>query len=208
MSDEITRPMRTNLATWAVPTCHIAAVANFLHDVLPNESYDPHFRGQEIKTTYFDTAKFHLRKARVKGDQYLTCRLRSYDGPNENYALSVKTEAEKWRQEISSSEAHRIFLDPERVRLKMPGHLWARMYTLIGNDPICAVAKVCCRRYACENVEDRYTLDTAVSTDRGKCLSTAVLEFKSTVEDAIPGLPADLVLPPMKLSKFLWATEV
>ena len=52
--------LRSNLATWAVPVQLLPAVGNWMHDVLPNESYDPHFRGQKLETTYFDTQAFAL----------------------------------------------------------------------------------------------------------------------------------------------------
>jgi hypothetical protein len=53
------------------------------------------------------------------------------------------------------------------------------------------------------------TLDLDVACDRGKRLPFAVLEFKSTTPDAVP--PDQLValrLPALKISKFLWSTEV
>jgi hypothetical protein len=67
---------------------------------------------------------------------------------------------------------------------------------------------VCCRRYAVEDKQDRLTLDVDVATDTGKALPTGVLEFKSTVAAAGPP-PAlsSLGLRPIKLSKFLWATQ-
>ena len=72
--------MRTNLGTWAVPTDRLPCVAGVLLDVLPAEMYDPSFRGQALETTYFDTADFDLRKARVGKDRYLTLRVRCYRG--------------------------------------------------------------------------------------------------------------------------------
>jgi hypothetical protein len=71
------------------------------------------------------------------------------------------------------------------------------------------VVTVYCRRYAVEDDQDRLTLDCCVHTDRGKELGYGVLEFKSTQPDESP--PGRLVRPalrPLKLSKFLWATEV
>jgi hypothetical protein len=44
--------LRTNLATWAVPIDALPAVANVLHDFLPNEPFDSNFRGQHLETTY------------------------------------------------------------------------------------------------------------------------------------------------------------
>ena len=48
-----------------------------------------------------------------------------------------------------------------------------------------------------------------VDTDSGKRLSFGVLEFKSNRPDAeVPDTIARLALKPLKISKFLWATEV
>ena len=58
--------IRTNLDTFAVPTCYLPAVAHFMHDALPNEPYDPHFNGQPLITTYYDTKDFNLRKAATR----------------------------------------------------------------------------------------------------------------------------------------------
>src|SRR5579872_4222230 len=69
-------PLRTNLGTWAVPDAELPAVAAALLDALPAEPFDPAFRGQELETTYFDTPDFALRKARRRGGQYLTLRVR------------------------------------------------------------------------------------------------------------------------------------
>ena len=71
-----------------------------------------------------------------------------------------------------------------------------------------AVAWVECHRYAVEDEQDRVTLDTQVRTDTGKTLPRAVLEFKSTRPDKPPDALTALHLRPIKLSKFLWATEV
>src|SRR5438309_2103524 len=99
--------LRSNLGTWAVPVQLLPAVGNWMHDILPNESYDPHFHGQRLETTYLDTPAFALRKARLAGDRYLTLRIRCYEnGQTRTYALSAKTEAEKWRQEITTGTAH------------------------------------------------------------------------------------------------------
>src|SRR4051812_44328812 len=105
--------LRTNLATWAVPGRSLPAVAGALLDSLPREAFDPDFRGQLLETTYFDTRTLDLRRARRKGDKYLTLRLRCYggaDGPAgpdaDTYALSAKTEDRKWRLEVEPATAH------------------------------------------------------------------------------------------------------
>jgi hypothetical protein len=75
-----------------------------LCSLLPPEKYDEDFNGQALETIYFDTTNFNLRKARLKKDQYCTVRIRCY--PGDVYALSAKTESEKFRQEIQSDLAH------------------------------------------------------------------------------------------------------
>jgi hypothetical protein len=202
--------MRQNLQTWSVPACQLPAVAHVLHDVLPNELYDPHFLGQRLATTYFDTQCFALRKARRRKDRYLTLRVRCYEGPDgsELYALSAKTEQDKWRQEIEPELARLLLEVNEDIGGLLPANLLARLQELAGNDPLVPVVTVCCRRYAVEDDEDRFTLDVDVSTDTGKALPFAVLELKSTDPAARP--PASLALLSLrliKLSKFLWATD-
>jgi hypothetical protein len=76
------------------------------------------------------------------------------------------------------------------------------------NTPV-PVVTVFCRRYAVEDDQDRLTLDCCVYTDRHKHLTYGVLEYKSTNRKAAPpGRLTRLGLRPLKLSKFLWATEV
>ncbi len=202
--------MRRNLATWSVPSCHLPAVAHVLHDVLPNEVYDPHFQGQLLRTTYFDSDEFALRKARSRKGQYLTLRVRCYQAPDgsEVYALSAKTEQEKWRQEIDPNLAEMLLNGLEEVEDFLPAHLLARLQELADKDPLVPVVTLCCRRYAVEDDVDRFTLDVDVATDTGKDLACAVLEFKSAALFALPPARLDLLgLRPMKLSKFLWATD-
>jgi hypothetical protein len=215
-------PLRTNVGTWAVPICSLPAVAHFLHDVLSNEPWDPHFWGQALETTYFDTPGRALRSARQKGERYLTLRLRCYDAPDQPalYAISAKTESEKWREEVSEADAQAVLDRPGRLADFLPAPLLARFLALAEGELQAAVA-VCCRRYAVEGDEDRYTLDVGVETDLGKCLPHAVLERKCAgpapgVAGAAgppplaPGPPAALRalrLRPIKLSKFLWATR-
>src|SRR5262249_43680333 len=101
------RDLRSNLGTWAVPPALTPAVVALMREVLPCEPYDPEFHGQELETTYFDTLDFDLRKARRRGDQYLTLRLRRYR-PSEAYAISAKTETDKFRTEIEPEQAEAI----------------------------------------------------------------------------------------------------
>lgn len=201
--------LRRNLGTWAVPTASLPQVAGALRDALPPETYDPDFDGQRLETTYFDTPDFALRQARRRGDRYLTLRLRCY-GADEAYALSAKTEGEKWRQEVPAALADAILrgqAPPDVFLGLLPGNLLARLQELIGDTELVPVVRVCCTRFAVEDARDRLTLDVAVTTDTGKCLGTHVLEFKSTDRGAPPpGRLGSLDLRPMKLSKFLWAT--
>src|SRR5579872_5660934 len=92
---------RGNLGTWAVPGCQVPAVAGMMLATYPAEPFDPGFRGQRLCTTYFDTAKLHLRQARRQGTHYLTLRMRHYQ-PSGAFALSAKTESEKIRVDVSA----------------------------------------------------------------------------------------------------------
>jgi hypothetical protein len=201
--------LRRNLGTWAVPTTSLPQVAGVLRDALPPEAYDPDFNGQRLETTYFDTPGFALRKARRRGDRYLTLRLRCY-GANESYALSAKTEGEKWRQEVPAALADAILggrAPPDVFVGLLPGNLLARLQELVGDEGLVPVVQVCCTRFAVEDARDRLTLDAGVTTDTGKCLGVHVLEHKSTDRGAPPpGRVGALGLRPVKLSKFLWAT--
>ncbi|HEV3259455.1 MAG TPA: hypothetical protein VG013_21495 [Gemmataceae bacterium] len=200
-----TTTLRTNLGTWAVPTDRLPGVAGVLLDALPAEVYDPLFQGQALETTYFDTTGFDLRKARAGRDRYLTLRVRCYG--TASYALSAKTESEKWRAEIEPARAELLLAGAASPADDLPGRLRARLLEL-GAEDLGPVVTVCCRRYAVEDDTDRLTLDVGVHTDAGKCLPFAVLEFKSTDTDGGPPgrLPA-LRLRPIKLSKFLWSTR-
>jgi VTC domain len=206
-----TQDLRHNLATWAVPNHTLPALGSWMHDAAPNEVYDPHFRGQRLETVYFDTADFALRKARVKKDHYVTVRIRCY-GVNDTYALSVKTERAKTRRELEGTIAELLIKNgwpyPDAYGV-LPADIQARLLTLLQGEPLVPVVKVCCRRYAVEDETERFTLDTHIHTDTGKCLPCAVLEFKSSQQGApLPGGLGALRLRPIKLSKFLWATEV
>jgi hypothetical protein len=209
--------LRSNLGTWAIPDCWLPAVAALLRQQWHTEDYDPQFQGQYLQTTYFDTPDFDLRRARRKGDQYLTLRLRCYrtgsaaggDSPEETYALSAKTESEKFRQEIGAGAA-RWILDGSPSWLDLlPANLQARLLALAEEADLQPVVTVCARRYAVENDQERLTLDVAIQTDTGKRLPYSVLEFKSADADQPPpDLVQRLRLRPIKLSKFLWATRV
>jgi hypothetical protein len=207
--------LRSNICTWAVPCARVPAVAYCLPHLAPTESFDPTFRGQALETTYFDTPGLDLRRARHQGDRYLTLRLRCYRTPGgeEVYALSAKTESQKWRREIAAEDAAAIsqalhVIGPE---VFLPADLLARLRELAGEQGyhLVPAARVSCRRYAVENDQDRFTLDVGVRTDTGKCLPFAVLEYKCADGSAsIPGMLLSLPIRPLKLSKFLWATEV
>lgn len=210
-----TADTRTNFGTWTVPDVQLPAVASFLHDVLPNEAYDPHFRGQRLETTYFDTRDFELRKNRRVHEQYLTLRLRCYAPPGgaASYAVSAKTEVEKFRAEVAPALADALLAAGADVAgllvQVLPANLQARLLDVSHEKPVLPVAAVCCRRYAVEDDEDRYTLDVGVHTDTGKRLPAAILEYKSNQVQPPPP-PASLLqigLRPLKLSKFLWATD-
>jgi hypothetical protein len=209
MNDLPARDLRDNLGTWAVPACAVPAVAHALTACLPVELFDPTFHGQDLTTTYFDTPGFDLRKARNRGDRYLTLRIRAYQ-PSNTYALSAKTEAAKFRLALDAATAEFLLAGHLGLGLEalLPGDLLARLGDLTHGATLLPVAAVGFRRYAVEDDVDRLTLDTDVHTDAGKPLWTNVLEFKSTRPDAVPPpAVAALDLKPMKLSKFLWATR-
>lgn len=200
--------LRSNLGTWAVPADRVPAVAAALLGALPREAFDPAFAGQRLATTYFDTPRLRLRRARRKGDRYLTLRVRSYqpqDGP-QAWALSAKTESGKFREEITAEDALALLDAPDAgplLAVRLPADLAARLVEM-AEGPLVPAARVSCQRYAVEDDRDRLTLDVDVRTRAGKALPFGVLEFKSTQGDAVP---PSLGLPPLKLSKFLWATE-
>jgi hypothetical protein len=202
--------LRTNLGTWAVPAARAPAVARVLLDTLPPEAFDPAFRGQALATSYFDTAGLALRKARRTGSRYLTLRIRCYPAPGgEVYAVSAKTGEQKWRAEIAAEVAGAM-LDGPSGSLEwaeiLPPELYARLLGLAGDEPLRPVVTVHCHRYAVEDRSDRLTLDLGVATDTGKCLPYGVLEFKSANPGAAPPDLGTLVRP-IKISKFLWATQ-
>jgi hypothetical protein len=197
--------LRTNVASWAIPISRLPAVAYCLPHLAPTESFDPTFAGQHLHTTYFDTQKLLLRKARTTQDRYLTLRLRCYG--DEVYALSAKTKDQKWRQEITRDDADAILAQPSMLLAGLPADLAARYQEIAGDRPLVQAVCIHCHRYAVESTQDRFTLDVGVRTDTGKELPFAVLEYKSTDPGATaPGSLLGLAIRPLKLSKFLWAS--
>lgn len=203
----------SNRATWGVPDNRLPALGSVMHDLLPNESYDPRFVGQDISTDYFDSPRRELIRARRKSRHYLTLRLRQYsppDGQPNAWALSAKCDLGKWRQQISAQEAHLIRTNqmPDWAETYLPANLLARLQGLVvdsANLVVCV--NVRCRRYAVEDASQRFTLDVGLRTDLGKKYGCSVLEFKSVQEDApVPSNLQRLSLRPLKLSKFRWAT--
>jgi hypothetical protein len=211
-----TGPLRSNLGTWAVTAGQLPMVAATMLGVLPREVFDPGFRGQHLETTYFDTANYDLRKARVGKDKYLTLRIRCYRQDGEDtvqYALSAKTESGKVRFPLDPKDAEAILAGQYFTwpQVLLPGDLQARLLELTGDAPLFAVVCVHARRYAVETTEgegQRLTLDAGVTTDTGKRLPFGVLEFKSSDPgDVVPAAILALNLRPIKSSKFLWATN-
>jgi hypothetical protein len=213
MNPSLYGTLRRNLGTWAASEAQSPRVAGVMLNLLPRESFDPAFGGQHLRTTYFDTLAYDLRKARRKGDRYLTLRLRGYgsaDGGATQYALSAKTEKEKLRYPLDARHAQSI-LAGEYLRWTedlLPGDMQARLLELAGDATLYPVVCVHAHRYAVEDDQDRITLDVAVRTDTGKRLPFHVVEFKSAKKDeAPPGPLIALGLRPIKSSKFLWATN-
>jgi hypothetical protein len=206
--------LRRNAGTWAVPSHALPAVANRMRALLAPETFDLGFTGQFLETTYFDTPHFALRKARRRGDSYLTLRIRCYQAPGqpEAYALSAKTDDQKFRTPLDSATADDLLQGANLASVLaryLPGDLLARLADLVGDEPLGPVMTVCARRYAVEDDTDRCTLDASVATDTGRELPYGVLEFKSRLPGAQPPPSlAALALRPIKLSKFLWATRV
>jgi hypothetical protein len=201
MSKELPN-LRNNITTWAVPVNQVPAVTEAMLDTLPPEDYDPSFHGQELVTTYFDTQKLDLRKRRLSRDNYMTLRVRCYQGAGDDaYALSAKTEEEKFRVAINEATAELLVSGqnpmPALSQL-LPSHLFARLLDLSQGQPIRPAVQIVCRRYAREDDQDRLTLDLCVRTDTGKCLPYAVCEFKSISRDQSP--PAGLLAIPIRPS--------
>ena len=208
--------LRTNVGTWAVLDRELPALAYALTQALPTEKFDKSFLGQRLETTYLDTRSFVLRKARVKGDKYLTLRIRCYQ-PSGMYALSAKTEFGKYRLTLESNVAEDILANGFQQRFwnQLPSDLIARLMDLAGENVPVPVVAVCFKRYAVENDIDRLTLDIDINTDCGKQLPYSVLEYKTsdegpeTSDKQLVTRPSSLAtfLRPIKLSKFLWSTR-
>ena len=205
MNDLPTQDLRSNLLTLAVPPCLAPAVAQVMLDSYPIEPFDPGFRGQALETTYFDTPGSRLRRARHAGKKYLTLRVRKY--PRGVYALSAKTEDQKFRIEVSPNVAEDLLgANMSSLARFLPGDLLSRLLELTGDDPLVPVVTVRATRYAVEDDQDRITFDLDIATDTGKRLPAGILEFKSTRLDAPPpDFVTRLGLRPIKISKFLWA---
>ncbi len=181
-----------------------------------------------LQTTYFDTKSFKLRKARVKGSKYVTIRIRCYArGANatplakdayasgsesgssaEVYAISAKTENQKFRQEIDSEYAESLLqsgIVPSALVGIMAPDLIARVADLSEGESLDPVVSLCFHRYAVEDSQHRLTLDTDIESDTGRSYPSHVLEQKSTNKQSSPLIA--LPLRPIKLSKFLWSTQ-
>src|SRR6516225_6580778 len=135
--------LRSNLGTWAVPVEQIPAVARAMLEAFPAEAHDAGFAGQELTTTYFDTPRLELRKNRLTHDKYLTLRLRCYRGETgESYAVSAKTEQEKFRLEIAGATAELLTGGDDALTLfaqLLPGHLFARLMAVAHDQTLVPV---------------------------------------------------------------------
>jgi hypothetical protein len=214
-----TTDLRSNVLTMAIPPCELPAVAYRMTQALPAEKYDPTFKGQHLETTYFDTASFHLRKARLKKDKYLTIRIRCYSQcpscygvhPSDyTYAISAKTEDQKYRKELPNDQAEHYIKNgilASDAGDALPADLLARLIDLVDGADLLPVVRIDFTRYAVENDSDRLTLDAEIKTNGGKVLPTCVLEAKTT-DGGKKSLPEIEALPysRIKLSKFLWST--
>jgi hypothetical protein len=202
--------LRTNIATWSVMPELTPAVARRMFTMMPLESYDPAFAGQQLETTYLDNRTFDLRKARKRGERYLTVRVRHYL-PTDTYAFSAKTESGKFRVALAADEAKCIIrFGCKAYSLKfLPPDLLARLLDLTQErEELRPVTTIRFQRYAVENMNERLTLDIGIETDTGKCFPCEVLEQKGeNPEDAPYPIFFSLGLRPIKLSKFLWATR-
>ncbi len=202
------KSLPNNLCKYAVSSCQLPALGHFMHDFLPNEPYDPHFFGQHVHTTYFDTEKLALRSARKQGEKYATVRIREY--PNETCMLQIKTNDEKIRVECPSTAmalANGFTVDQLASMLSLPGAIVALLMELAGEGELMPIVTVKYNRYAIESLSQRITLDVDVHTDTGKCLPFHVLEIKGREDADEPRIMEALGLRPIKLSKFLWATK-
>ena len=208
--------LRNNVGTWAVPNFQLPALTKQMLDALPPEAFDPEFRGQYLQTTYFDTPSFALRKARVRGVKYVTVRIRCYTPsqgaglvyPDGVYAISAKTESQKFRREIPSEQAEALLrggITPASLVGIMAPDLIARLADLSEGKTLQPVVTLCFNRFAVEDGKHRLTLDVDIRSDTGRRYAANVLEQKSIDKDSTPLVT--LPLRPIKLSKFLWSTQ-
>ena len=139
----------------------------------------------------------------------MTLRVRCYGG-SDVYALSAKTEKEKFRTLLNNKDGESLLAGEnisDIIESNLPSNILISMLEITDQQPLVRSAKIYTRRYAVENKEDRYTLDVDVETIKGKMLPYSILEFKST-KDSIPSPILDTInLEPIKISKFLWATR-
>lgn len=204
-------PLKTNRGTWSVPCGHLPAIALAMQ-ALPREEFDPLFAGQHLTTTYLDAPDWSLLKARREGERYCTLRVRRYASPAtglEGFALSAKTETEKFRREIAPELASQLLTGatvPAYADL-LPADLVARLQELAGDQVLRPIVATRCHRYATESSDDRLTLDVGITADVGRSLENAILEHKATdMGEWDPGrLPHNT--RPIKMSKILWATS-
>src|SRR5947199_6270836 len=201
--------LRSNVGTWAVSSFQLPALTCQMLDVLSPEKFDPDFRGQHLETTYFDTKSFKLRKARVKGSKYVTIRIRCYargayaTAGAGVYAISAKTESQKFRREIDSDYAESLLhsgIVPSALVGILTPDLIARIADLSEGEGLEPVVTLCFRRYAVEDNQHRLTLDTDIGSDTGRRYPSHVLEHKSANKESSPLIT--LPLRPIKLSKF------
>jgi hypothetical protein len=201
--------LRSNAGTWAIPNCRLPAVARVMLALLPGEPFDPLFKGQDICTYYFDTLDFDLRKARLDKKKYCTVRLRTYN--EESFAISLKTEDQKYRKPLPGAQAKYLMpgmRDPAVELDFLPGDLLARVLDLAGGKPLYQIVEVKFTRFATEDATNRLTLDIDIRTNTGKQFPVnGILENKTTDPRR---QPMDEILglgyAPVKLSKFLWST--
>src|SRR5213078_1562636 len=90
------------------------------------------------------------------------------------YAISAKTESQKFRREIDSDYAesllHSGIVPSALVGIMAPD--------LIEGENLEPVVTLCFRRYAVEDDQHRLTLDTHVESDTGRRYPSHVLEQK------------------------------
>jgi hypothetical protein len=124
------------------------------------------------------------------------------------YAISAKTESQKFRREIDGDQAESLLqtgIVPSVLVGILTPDLIARIADLSEGECLEPVVTLCFRRYAVEDNQHRLTLDTDIKSDTGREYASHVLEQKSTNKESSPLI--SLPLRPIKLSKFLWATQ-